>query len=65
MFCRPSSQIFENGNEGPELSCIASFAAQNQSMFGFTTGFCLLSNLVFENTLISHEVNSSKKDSKF
>jgi len=65
MFCRPSSQIFKNGNEHLELNCIASFAAQNQSIFGFTAGFCLLSNLVFENTLISHEVNSSKKEPKF
>jgi hypothetical protein len=65
MFCRPSSQIFKNGEERLELSCIASFAAQNQSMFGFTGGFCLLSNLVSENTLISHEVNSSKRVPKF
>ena len=65
MFCRPSSQIFENGDKCLELSCIASFAAQNQSMFGFAAGFCLLSNLVSENTLISHEVNSSKRDPKF
>ena len=65
IFCRPSSQIFENGDENLELSCIASFAAHNKSMFGFTTGFCLLSNLVSENTLIFHEVNSSKRDLKF
>jgi len=65
MFCRPSSQIFENGDEHLELSCIASFAAHNTSMFGFTAGVCLLSNLVSENTLISHEVNSSKRDLKF
>jgi len=38
-FCRSSSQIFENDDERLELSCIASFAAQNQSMFGFTAGF--------------------------
>jgi hypothetical protein len=65
MFCRSSSQIFENGDTRLKLSCIASFAGQNQSMFGFTVGFCLLSNLEFENTLISHKVNSSKRDSKF
>jgi hypothetical protein len=39
MFYRPSSQIFENGEERLQLSCIASFAAQNQSMFGFIAGF--------------------------
>jgi hypothetical protein len=33
MFYRPSSQIFENGDERLELNYIASFAAQNQSMF--------------------------------
>jgi hypothetical protein len=49
MFCRPLSQIFENGNERLEL-CIAFFAAQNQLMFGFIVRFCILSNLVFENT---------------
>jgi len=65
MFCRPSSQIFKNGDECLELSCIAFFAAQNQSMFGFTAEFYLLSNLVSENTLISYEVNSSKRDPKF
>jgi hypothetical protein len=65
MFYRPSSQIFKNGDERLELNCIAFFAAQNQSMFGFIAGFCLLSNLVSENTLISHEVNSSKRDPKF
>jgi hypothetical protein len=65
MFCRSSSQIFENGDESLELSCITSFAAQNQSMFGFTTEFYLLSNLASENTLIFHEVNSSKRDPKF
>ena len=65
MFCRSSSQIFENGDEHLELSCIASFVAHNKSMFDFTAGFCRLSNLVSENTLISHEVNSSKKDLKF
>jgi len=65
MFCRPSSQIFENDDELLELSCIVFFAAHNKSMFGFIAGFCLLSNLVSENTLISHEVNSSKKDPKF
>jgi len=65
MFCRPSSQIFENGDEHLELSCIAFFAAHNKSMFGFIIGFCLLSNLVSKNTLISHEVNSSKRDPKF
>jgi hypothetical protein len=53
MFCRPSYQIFENDDKCLELSCIASFAAQNQSMFGFTAGFCPVSNLVSENTLIS------------
>jgi hypothetical protein len=37
----------------------------NQSMFGFTVGFYLFSNLVSENILISHEVNSSKRDPKF
>jgi len=65
MFCRPSSQIFKNCDEHLELSCIASFAAQNQSMFGFTVGLCLLINLVSENTLIFHEVNSLKRDPKF
>jgi hypothetical protein len=65
MFCRSSSQIFENGDEHLELSCIASFVAHNKSMFGFTTGFCLLNNLVSKNTLISHEINSSKRDPKF
>jgi hypothetical protein len=65
MFCRPSSQIFKNGDECLELSCIAFFAAQNQSMFDFTAGFYLLSNLVSENTLIFYEVNSSKRDPKF
>jgi hypothetical protein len=65
MFCRPSSQIFKNGDESLELSCIASFAAQNQSIFGFTAEFCLFNNLVSENTLISHEINSSKRDPKF
>ena len=65
MFCRSSSQIFKNGDEHLKLSCITFFADQNQSMFGFTVGFCLLSNLEFENTLISHEVNSSKRDPKF
>jgi hypothetical protein len=45
--------IWSAGNSGPI-----------QSMFDFTTGFCLLSNLVSENTLISHEVNSSKRDPK-
>ena len=64
MCCRPSSQIFENGDEHLELSCIASFATHNKSMFGFTIGFWLLSNLVFESTLIFHEVNNSKKRSK-
>ena len=65
MFCRPSSQIFENGDEHLELSYIASFATHNKSIFGFTAKFCMLSNLVSENTLISHEINSSKKDPKF
>jgi len=65
IFLRPSSQIFKNGDEHLELSCIASFAAHNKSMFGFTVRFCLLSNLVSENTLISHEVNSSKRDPNF
>jgi hypothetical protein len=65
MFCRPSSQIFENGDEHLELSCIASFAAHNKSMFSFTAGFCLLSNLVSENTLIFHKINSLKRDPKF
>jgi hypothetical protein len=65
MICRPSSQIFKNGDECLEQSCIASFAAQNQSMFGFTVEFCLLSNLVSENILIFHEVSSSKRDPKF
>jgi hypothetical protein len=65
MFCRPSSQIFENGDKHLELSCVASFAVHNKSMIGFTAEFCLLSNLVSESTLISHEVNSSKRDPKF
>ena len=65
MFCRSSSHIFENGDEHLKLSCIASFAIQNQSMFCFIAGFCLLSNLVSENILIPHEVNNSKRDSKF
>jgi hypothetical protein len=65
MFCRPLSQIFANGDEHLELSCIASFATHDKSMFGFTTRFCLLSNLVSENILISHKVNSSKRDLKF
>ena len=65
MFCRSSSHIFENGDERLELSCITSFAAQNQSMFGFTVEFYLFSNLVSENTIISHDVNNSKRDPKF
>ena len=65
IFCRSSSQIFKNGDECLKLSCITFFVDQNQSMFDFTVGFCLLSNLEFENTLISHEVNSSKRDPKF
>ena len=65
MFCRSSSQIFENGDKCLELSRIAFFSAQNQSMYDFTTEFCLLGNLVSENTLIFHEVNSSKRDPKF
>ena len=65
MFCRPSSQLFENGDKHLELSCIASFAAHNELLFSFTAGLCLFSNLISENTLISHEVNSSKRDSTF
>jgi hypothetical protein len=65
MFCRPSSQIFEYDDKHLEISCIDSFVAHNKSMFGFTTVFCLLNNIVFENTLISHEINSSKRDPKF
>ena len=65
MFYRPSSQLFENGDEHLELNCIASFAAHNESLFSFIAGLCLFSNLRSENTLISHEVNSSKRDSKF
>ena len=62
MFCRPSSQIFENDDELLELSCIVFFAAHNKSMFDFTARFYLLSNLVSDNTLIFHKINSSKRD---
>jgi hypothetical protein len=65
MFCRSLSKMFENSDERLELGCLASFAAQNQSMFGFTIGFCLLSNLVSENILIFHVINSSKRNPKF
>ena len=65
MFCRPSSQLFENGDILLELSCIAFFAAFNESLFSFTAGLSLFSNLISENTLISHEVNSSKRDTTF
>jgi hypothetical protein len=65
IFCRSSSQIFKNDEEHLELSCIASFAAHNKSMFDFTAGFYLLSNLVSDNTLIFHKINSSKRDQKF
>ena len=65
IFCRSSSQIFKNDEEHLELSCIASFAAHNKSMFDFTAGFYLLSNLVSDNTLIFHKINSSKRNQKF
>ena len=65
MFCRPSSQLFENGDKHLELSFIASFSAHNESLSNFNIGLCLLSKLVSENILISHEVNNSKRDSKF
>ena len=65
MFCKTSSQLFENGDEHMELSCIAFFAAHNESLFSFTAGLCLFNNLISENTLISHEVNCSKRVSTF